>query len=106
MWKNPLRAFTLIGYCEGVSFLVLLGIAMPLKYAASLPQAVLAVGWAHGVLWTLYMFAAVRCAFAYGWRFRTFLGAGVASILPFGPFVFDRWLRGDPSKVAEAGGDA
>jgi len=93
MWKNPLRTFTLVGYCEGVSFLVLLGIAMPLKYAAGIPEPVLVIGWIHGILWILYMLAASRCRAVYKWRFRTFLGAALASVLPFGPFVFDRWLR-------------
>ena len=78
---------------EGVSFLVLLGIAMPLKYAAGLPQMVLVVGWAHGVLWMLYVLAALRASVAYRWSFGTLLLAGVASMLPFGPFVFDRWVR-------------
>ena len=93
MWKNPLPAFTWIGYAEAISFLVLLGIAMPLKYAAGIPEVVLVVGWIHGILWTLYMLAASRCRSVYKWRFRMFLGAALASVLPFGPFVFDRWRR-------------
>ena len=104
VWKKPLRAFTFIGYLEGISFLVLLGIAMPLKYLAGFPQIVLVVGWIHGLLWILYMLAASRCRFAYKWRFRTFLGAALASVLPFGPFVFDWWLRksGQASIASEA----
>ena len=93
MWKNPLPAFMWIGYAEAISFLVLLGIAMPLKYAAGIPEVVLVVGWIHGILWTLYMLAASRSRAVYKWRFRMFLGAALASVLPFGPFVFDRWRR-------------
>ncbi|MEO8177403.1 MAG: DUF3817 domain-containing protein [Deltaproteobacteria bacterium] len=80
---------------EGVSFLVLLGIAMPLKYAAGLPIAVKIVGWAHGVLFILFLFA------LWNGRQRAKLPLGlsalvfVASLLPFGPFVVDgrlaRW---------------
>jgi integral membrane protein len=91
--KDPLKTLQVVGYAEGTSFLLLLGIAMPLKYAANIPEAVLAVGWAHGVLWVLYLLAAVRAWVACRWSVATFLGAGVASVLPFGPFVFDRWLR-------------
>jgi integral membrane protein len=106
VWKNPLRTFTLVGYCEGVSFLVLLGIAMPLKYAAGIPEVVLVVGWIHGVLWILYMLSASRCRAVYQWRFRTFLGAALASVMPFGPFVFDRWLRQSPSRTADTASGA
>ena len=93
MFKTPLHSFRTVGYAEGTSFLVLLGIAMPLKYAAGIPELVLVVGWVHGVLWMLYVLAALRTSVAYRWSFGTLLWAGVASVLPFGPFVFDRWVR-------------
>ena len=93
MVQSQVRTFRLVGFAEGTSFLVLLGIAMPLKYAAGLPEAVLAVGWAHGVLWVLYLIAAIRAAVAEKWSFATFVWAGVASVMPFGPFVFDRFLQ-------------
>jgi integral membrane protein len=81
---------------EGVSFLVLLGIAMPLKYAAGLPIAVKIVGWAHGVLFLLFLFslwnARQRAQLPLGLSALVF----VASLLPFGPFVVDgrlaRWI--------------
>src|SRR5215211_5033483 len=91
--SGPLQQFRAVGYAEGVSFLVLLGIAMPLKYLAQLPQPVLVVGWVHGILWLLYLVTAARAAYWDGWSFRHLFWAGVASVLPFGPFVFDRWLR-------------
>src|SRR5262245_43807297 len=103
MWKNPLPAFTRIGYAEGISFLVLLGIAMPLKRLAGIPEPVFVIGWIHGILWILYMLAASRCRAVYKWRFRTFLGAALASVLPFGPFVFDRWLRKSEPAVTTDG---
>ncbi|HTO03360.1 MAG TPA: DUF3817 domain-containing protein, partial [Opitutus sp.] len=48
--KTPLSRLRFIGWWEGVSFLVLLGIAMPLKYLAGEPAAVRVVGMAHGIL--------------------------------------------------------
>jgi integral membrane protein len=93
--RSPSQQFRLVGYAEGVSFLVLLGIAMPLKYLAGWPQAVLVVGWAHGLLWVLYLVAAALAAYWDGWTKRQLFWALVASVLPFGPFVFDRWLRRD-----------
>ena len=50
MSSSVIRQLRIIGLIEGVSFLVLLGIAMPLKYLAGMPRAVSAVGMAHGVL--------------------------------------------------------
>jgi integral membrane protein len=84
---------------EGVSFLVLLGIAMPLKYAAGLPMAVKLVGWAHGVLFVLFLIS-----LGYAWR-KAKLPLGlsalvfISALLPFGPFVIDgrlaRFLPGE-----------
>ena len=48
----------LISLVEGVSFLLLLGVAMPLKYLAGIPEVVTVVGAAHGVLFILYALAA------------------------------------------------
>jgi integral membrane protein len=84
---------------EGVSFLVLLGIAMPLKYAAGLPIAVKLVGWAHGVLFVLFL---ISLGYAW-WKAKLPLGLSalvfIASLLPFGPFVIDgrlaRFLPGE-----------
>ena len=99
MFRDSLRTLRWVGYAEGTSFLVLLGIAMPLKHLADKPEAVLVVGWAHGVLWVLYMLSAIRAARANRWTFGTFFRAGLASVLPFGPFVFDRWLRKRPEEA-------
>jgi integral membrane protein len=93
MANGALRAFRWVGYAEGTSFLILLGIAMPIKYLAHVPEVVLVVGWAHGLLFMLYILAAVRAWVVCKWPFKLLFWAGIASILPFGPFVFDRWLR-------------
>ena len=93
MARDSLQTFRWVGYAEGTSFLVLLGLAMPLKYAAGIPEVVLVVGWIHGLLWVLYVLAAARAAVGHKWPFRTFFLAAVGSVLPFGPFVFDRWVR-------------
>ena len=50
-----------VGLLEGVSLLVLLGIAMPLKYLANQPDAVKLVGWAHGVLFVLFVVLVLLC---------------------------------------------
>jgi integral membrane protein len=91
--NNPLDRLRLVGMMEGASFLVLLGIAMPLKYLAGQPQAVRVVGMLHGLLFVLYVAAVLGVSVALRWPLRRVLAALVASVLPFGPFVFDAHLR-------------
>lgn len=93
----------LLGYLEGASFLVLLGIAMPLKYIAGMPQAVRVVGMAHGVLFLLFVAAVALTALEHRWPLRRVMVALVAAVVPFGPFVFDAHLRRDAEAEARAG---
>ena len=78
---------------EAVSFLVLLGIAMPLKYFANLPEAVRLVGWVHGILFIGFLVALMLARDAMRWSFRWTALVVLAALLPFGPFVIDRRLR-------------
>jgi integral membrane protein len=93
MTSKALTTFRIAGFTEAISFLLLLGVAMPLKHLADIPEPVKYIGWAHGVLWVMYLLAAIWAARAGRWSFWMFFWAGVASVLPFGPFVFDRWLK-------------
>ncbi len=83
----------LISLVEGVSFLVLLGVAMPLKYFAGIPEVVSVVGAAHGVLFVLYALAASTLTLALRWSPLWFVGAMIASVVPFGTFYIDVRLR-------------
>lgn len=89
MLATPLSRLRLVGILEGISFLLLLGVAMPLKYLADQPLAVRYVGMAHGVLWLLYLLALVPVALDHRWSVKTIALAVIASLLPAGPFVFD-----------------
>jgi integral membrane protein len=91
---TALGRLRVIGVWEGISFLVLLGIAMPLKYLAGRPEAVRIVGMAHGVLFLLYVAAAIQAAVVQNWNWRRTGLVLLASLLPAGPFVVDaRLLR-------------
>ncbi len=90
---HPIRAFRMIALAEGTSFVILLFIAMPLKYLMGLPLAVRIVGSIHGILFLLYVARLVKLRAAYQWDNRFSLQAFIASILPFGTFVFDKYLR-------------
>lgn len=93
MLNSSLGRLRLLGLAEGVSFLVLLGIAMPLKYLANQPLAVKYVGWAHGGLFMLYILTAIGTASERDWPFRRTLATLVAAVLPFGTFVIDGRLK-------------
>ena len=96
--KTPLGRLRVIGFWEGLSFLVLLGIAMPLKYFAGWPEAVRVVGMAHGVLFMLYLATAIQAANEYDWPWRRTALVFIASVLPGGPFVIEaKVLRDQPA---------
>ena len=93
MAGNPLHWLRRVGFLEGVSFLVLLLIAMPLKYIWDMPGAVRVVGMAHGLLFTAYVVMVMRAVADDVLDRRQGIRCAVASVLPFGPFVVDRELH-------------
>jgi integral membrane protein len=93
--RTSTRGLRAIALAEGVSFLVLLGVAMPLKYLAGMPLAVKVAGWIHGLLFIAVCVVLARTARRLGWPRRRVAAVVVAALLPFGPFVIDRRLAGD-----------
>ncbi|PTM58718.1 DUF3817 domain-containing protein [Desmospora activa] len=93
MFNTPLSRFRVVSMLEGISFLLLLGIAMPLKYLADIPSPVTIVGWIHGVLFILYLAAGAHVSWSDRWSIKRMAGALIAALLPFGPFVFDARLK-------------
>lgn len=90
MLSNTLSQFRFIALLEGISFLLLLGICMPLKYMAGIPQPVSVVGMIHGVLFVAYIAWLAMCIKEYKWRLSEIFWSLLASILPFGTFVADK----------------
>lgn len=90
--RTPLGRLRVIGWWEGLSFLILLGVAMPLKYFAGEPGAVRVVGMAHGVLFLLYLLAAIHAAVEYHWTWKRTAIVLAASLFPAGPFILDAKL--------------
>lgn len=93
MNKKLLHRFRMIGIAEGISFLVLLLIAMPLKYFYNQPLAVKYVGWAHGALFVAYIYFAFAVFSNFKKPFLWLVKAGIAAFLPLGTFIFDRELK-------------
>ena len=81
------------GIAEGISFLVLLGIAMPLKYLLHQPMAVKICGWIHGILFVAFLFLAWEYKTDANKSFRWFALAFIAAIIPTGTFFFDKKLK-------------
>ena len=92
--KSTLKTLRIIALLEGISFLVLLGIAMPLKYYFDTPQPVKTVGMAHGVLFVLYTVNLLIVHVLYKWSILTTIAAFIASFIPFGTFYADKkWFK-------------
>ncbi len=110
MLSTAVGRFRVIAFIEGVSFLVLLLIAMPIKYVEALgnnPYPVKYVGWAHGVLFMLYAVAGFAALISRNWGLKEALWGFIASIVPAGTFVYDaKFLHAEHEKERAERGTA
>jgi len=90
---GAIRLLRIIGISEGISFLTLLLIAMPLKYFVDFPLAVKIVGWAHGILFMAFFVMVLVAVKPMKWRLMDVLIAWTASLVPTGTFFLDRSLK-------------
>lgn len=98
--KTSLGRLRVIGFLEGVSFLVLLGVAMPLKYVWGQPEMVRIVGMAHGVLFLAYLWATLQVMLEHKWSLMRATLVAAASLVPFGTFYADaKWMRATSDAV-------
>jgi integral membrane protein len=98
--KKTFSRFRKIAIAEGVSFLVLLFIAMPLKYFAGLPKAVTICGSLHGLLFISFIAFAWETKTEYKKDFRWLAKAFLASILPLGTIVMDKQWKKEENLIA------
>ena len=98
--KKLLHGFRMIAIAEGVSFLILMLIAMPLKYIFHIPEAVKIFGWVHGALFISYLYFAFEVMGTLKKNFNWFAKAFVAAILPCGTFVLDKQLKKEESALS------
>jgi integral membrane protein len=98
--ESRVKNLRIIGISEGVSFLVLLIIAMPLKYLLGIPEAVKLVGWIHGVLFIAYVIAVFLSIRAMRWGFVGVAIALGASLVPLGTFILDKQLKRRQEEIA------
>ncbi|MFK4204797.1 DUF3817 domain-containing protein [Acinetobacter junii] len=87
------QALRFVGTLEGISFLLLLGVAMPIKYIWGNPVFVKYIGMGHGVLFVLFFVMLLVVCHRMKWSLSIFNLGLIAAILPFGPFIFDRKVK-------------
>ncbi|MCC2546505.1 DUF3817 domain-containing protein [Hymenobacter sp. BT175] len=88
--KTSLGRLRLLGLLEGLSLLLLIGIAMPLKYFYDSPGLVRAIGPVHGVLFVLFVLYTLYVGIRHRWRLLTIGIVLLACVIPFGTFYADR----------------
>lgn len=86
--------FRKLGMWEGISLLILLILAMPLKYYYGMPLAVRIIGSLHGLLFTLYLIYGFLNYKKFGWNLVKLFFAYLSSVIPFGFLIFDKFLFG------------
>lgn len=94
--KKPFKLINLYRHTalvEAVSYLILLCIAMPLKYIWDIPEGVKYMGWIHGWLFLFYFAVLIVAAFKYRWSILRVIYYLIASVVPFLPFLIDKKLK-------------
>jgi integral membrane protein len=92
VFKTEIDRFKTVAMLEGISFIVLLFIAMPLKYIWLIPMATKIVGMIHGGLFLLYLYMQYEASKKYAWGLKDNFIYLLASVVPFGTFFSDRKL--------------
>ena len=91
--NDPLPWLRRASLAEAISYLLLLGIAMPLKYAWGMPLAVTVFGMLHGVLFLVLVWLLVHAHIGRGWPWQRQLLIFAAALVPVWPFLLDRHMR-------------
>ncbi|MEO6684124.1 MAG: DUF3817 domain-containing protein [Ginsengibacter sp.] len=99
--NTPLGRFRLVAIAEGISYVLLIFIAMPLKYLAGQEIYVKYTGWVHGLLFILYLLALVSVKFDRNWSFVKSMKAFIISLIPVAAFFFDKSLRNEEKEITE-----
>lgn len=85
-----IQKFRLLSLLEGISFLVILFITMPLKYLLSSPMPNKIIGMGHGGLFLAYVVFAIFLKVEFSWSLKKLAIVLLCSIIPFGTFWMDK----------------
>ena len=100
MFSSALKRFRIISAIEGLSYLILVFIAMPIKYMGDNPIYVKFFGMAHGVLFILFMISLFEVKKREKWDTGFMFQLFVLSLIPFGAFVIENRVK--PKKAKES----
>ena len=84
-----IKVFRIISYLEGISYILLLFIAVPIKYYADDPSLVKLLGMPHGLLFVAYVILSFVSSKEYRWNSKKTLVVLISSVIPFGTFYVD-----------------
>ncbi|TGL55817.1 DUF3817 domain-containing protein [Leptospira kemamanensis] len=90
--QTKLGRFRILAFLEGLSFLTILFITMPLKYLYQNPEPNKIVGLVHGLLFLLYLVELFQVKVEYDWKMKKTILAALASVIPFGTFFAEKYL--------------
>ncbi len=85
-----ITSFRIISYLEGISYLLILFVTMPLKYMFESPEPNKVIGMAHGFLFLIYIVFAIMVKPEKQWNNKTLGIVLLCSVIPFGTFWMDR----------------
>jgi integral membrane protein len=100
-FNSLLGIFRWVAVLEGISYLILVGVGMPLKYIFKNMEFILFAGWAHGVLFMAFCLLLLLTGIRYKWKFTKMVVAFVASLLPLGTFWFEYRLRKENERAEQ-----
>ena len=84
-----IKILRIISYLEGISYVLLLFIAVPIKYYADDPSLVKLLGMPHGLLFVAFVIVSLMNSKKYDWSFIKTVFVLISSIIPFGTFYVD-----------------
>ena len=84
------KIYRVTAFLEGVSYILLLFVAVPIKYLLNEALYVKVLGMPHGILFILYILFSIIAKIKYNWSFRKFLVISISSLVPFGTFYIDK----------------
>lgn len=88
--KSHTGRLRVIAFLEGCSLLILVFIAMPVKYLLDMPEATKAIGLVHGILFIVFIFATIVISISQKWNISRVMMVMASSVLPFGTFYIDK----------------
>ena len=90
--NSRLKKLHLIAWIEGISYLFLLLVAMPLKYLAAMPEVNYVAGMIHGALFLLFSLAVLQAKIEYRWPLGRAARIWLTAFVPFGMVLIDRMV--------------